>query len=279
MCPSTFRRPRQPGFTLLELLVVLGVIAAMAALLLPTIAQAREASRRAACLANLRDLAHATLLYMADNDNVLPDASASNSIESPQCPLSSGKTPGQIAFNGYPVLPTIGQLLSPYLGGRSSVWMCPDAPQSKFYTSGPDPMAGTTAPNYWLPAYHYLSDKEYVKQAMINSALTQQTRLRVWAARNVSGLRSNKIIPLGGGTSVVLFLDHDSTFHSDGNQQIYTYAGDWNYFGNFAYLDGRAEGHAYKNVDGYLANIHGPIRQGWFGVDFPTVFPEQYVGF
>src|SRR5215469_3770688 len=109
---------RQPGFTLLEMLVVLGVIAAMATLLLPTIGRARESSRRAACLANLRDLTHATLLYMADNDDVLPDACASNFIESPQCPLSTGKSPGQIAFNGYPVLPTIGQLLSPYLGGH-----------------------------------------------------------------------------------------------------------------------------------------------------------------
>jgi prepilin-type N-terminal cleavage/methylation domain-containing protein/prepilin-type processing-associated H-X9-DG protein len=267
------------GFTLLEMLIVIGVIAAMATLLLPAIGQARESSRRAACLANLRDLTHATLAYMADNDGVLPDACASNSVESPQCPLSTGKPPGQIAFGGYPVLPTIGQLLAPYLGGRYAAWKCPDAPDARFTMSGPDPMAGTSAPNYWLPAYHYVCDKEYVKQAILNSALTQQTRLRQWAARNVSGLRINRVSPLGANSRVVLFFDHDSTFHSDGNKQIYTYPGDWNYFGNFGYLDGHAEGHAYKNVDEYLANIHGPIRQSWFGVDFTSAFPEQYAGF
>jgi prepilin-type N-terminal cleavage/methylation domain-containing protein/prepilin-type processing-associated H-X9-DG protein len=277
------RSPRRPheGFTLLELLVVIGILAAMAALLLPAIGQARESSRRVACLSNLRELTHATLLYLADNDGVLPDVCASNSIESPQCPLNAGKSPGAgiNAFDGYPVLPTIGQLLSPYLGDNLLVWRCPDAPESKFVVSGPNPLNGTTAPNYFLPNYHYLCDKEFLKLAMINSSLTQQTKLRQWAARNVSGLRISRVTPLGANARVVLFLDHDSTFHSEGNQQIYTYPADWNYFGNFGYLDGHAEGHAYKNVDEYLGNIHGPIRQGWCGVDFTVAFPEQYAGF
>jgi type II secretory pathway pseudopilin PulG len=48
---------------LIELLVVIGVIALLIGMLLPTLSRAREASRRAACLSNLRQLHHAFVFY------------------------------------------------------------------------------------------------------------------------------------------------------------------------------------------------------------------------
>jgi len=68
--PPRFRQSRRPargsstrGFTLVELLVVLGVIALIMALLLPSLKRAREASRRTACTSNLRQIAAAMTLY------------------------------------------------------------------------------------------------------------------------------------------------------------------------------------------------------------------------
>src|SRR5262245_43038337 len=59
------------GFTLVELLVVIAVIAVLTALLLPALGSAKEKGRRTACLSNLREVALAARLYMDDNDGGL----------------------------------------------------------------------------------------------------------------------------------------------------------------------------------------------------------------
>jgi len=52
---------KQAGFTLVELLVVISIIAILAALLMPAIQAAREAARRAQCISNQRQVAFALL--------------------------------------------------------------------------------------------------------------------------------------------------------------------------------------------------------------------------
>jgi prepilin-type N-terminal cleavage/methylation domain-containing protein/prepilin-type processing-associated H-X9-DG protein len=55
------------GFTLVELLVVMGIIAALTAVLLPTLRGARESASRTSCASSLRQLYNAQTLYAADN--------------------------------------------------------------------------------------------------------------------------------------------------------------------------------------------------------------------
>ncbi len=55
------------GFTLLEVLVVVAVIALLVAILLPSLAKAREQSRRTLCLSNLRQIAVAWHQYLDAN--------------------------------------------------------------------------------------------------------------------------------------------------------------------------------------------------------------------
>lgn len=65
-------RTSRKGFTLLELLVVVGMIAVLIAILLPSLTRARETAKRTNCLSNLRQLGIAFVAYVADNDGSFP---------------------------------------------------------------------------------------------------------------------------------------------------------------------------------------------------------------
>lgn len=65
-------RLMKPGFTLVELLVVISVIGALIALLLPAVQAAREAARRAACQNNLKQLGLGVLNFEQMNRHLPP---------------------------------------------------------------------------------------------------------------------------------------------------------------------------------------------------------------
>jgi prepilin-type N-terminal cleavage/methylation domain-containing protein/prepilin-type processing-associated H-X9-DG protein len=60
------------GFTLVELLVVIGIIALLISILLPALGKARMSARRVSCLSNLRQLAVAMQVYLAQDKGVFP---------------------------------------------------------------------------------------------------------------------------------------------------------------------------------------------------------------
>ncbi len=67
---------KRKGFTLIELLVVIAIIAILMAILMPTLNRAREQGRRAACLANLKQLTLAWLMYADENDSKIVSGDA-----------------------------------------------------------------------------------------------------------------------------------------------------------------------------------------------------------
>jgi prepilin-type N-terminal cleavage/methylation domain-containing protein/prepilin-type processing-associated H-X9-DG protein len=270
------------GFTLVELLIVIGIIAVLIAILLPALSAAREESRRIQCMSNVRQLCTATLEYLNDNRQVLPEACSSNSFQSPLCPVAQSQPEWTHLSGKYYVIPSIGSLLRRYIDPNQAgaIWRCPSAPDSTFVMIAPNPYDSIAGPSEFLPNYNYGAGKEVLQQALFSGPVTAQYKIQEWAVRNISGLAAAQAVPLGQTQSdVVIFQDRDSTYHSKTPQNIYTYTKNWNYYANYGYLDGHAEGHKYVNATQYLATIHNPIPQQWYGTDFVKAFPSKYAGY
>ena len=79
------RTPRHAfGFTLVELLVVIGIIAVLVAMLLPALQKAKKAANTVQCASNMKQIATAMIMYANANKNQLMPARVVPSITYPQ---------------------------------------------------------------------------------------------------------------------------------------------------------------------------------------------------
>src|SRR4051794_12804812 len=71
--PGCVRGARwRDAFTLMELLVVIGIIGILASLLMPALSQAKQKANRVKCLNHMRQLGLAVTMYAGENDGQFP---------------------------------------------------------------------------------------------------------------------------------------------------------------------------------------------------------------
>ena len=126
------RYTARAGFTLVELLIVVGILLVLAGLMFSTIGEAQGKARETACINNLRQLLAAFSMYAADNDGLLPPNPADRV---PGCPLCDDE--GECSFiEGHTVFPMLYDACEVYLmsayapyGATPEIWHCPSQPR------------------------------------------------------------------------------------------------------------------------------------------------------
>ena len=181
------------AFTLVEVLVVIGIIALMVSILLPTISNARDQANRVACLSNVRQLGLSAFTYAQSNKGVLP-------IEAQR----GGLFPNQYYLfldtfraDMYTLMKFGTPGVKPATNNPNKVWQCPTYPVSSWKV--------TTAPPL------FVDNVDIIRTSYMYLGAGSTAQTNSW--QNDPTRRAHRLGEKGQGTALgmrVLFADEVS---------------------------------------------------------------------
>ena len=218
--------PKRAGFTLVELLTVVSIVAVLTAILLPVVGRARAAAARVACVGNMRQIGNAMLIYLADSDGVMPSRTDMvDDFMSPAAPTSYYR-----------------EVVGPYLSGDTRVLRC--------RTAQPD--------RAWAPTA--ISEASYAANAVVlgrkltlvraATSLVCVQEMRVSARIGILRPASSNDHPGAAPPGKYLYWHYRDP--AEGFVENYSNSHDRG--GNLLFCDGHAE---YRKLDDLPAAISG----------------------
>lgn len=170
------------GFTLVELLVVIGIIGVLVAILLPALNRAREQATSIQCMSNLRSCGQLLYIYANQNRGMFPMMKLDETQQFPRNKSNVNTTLNGVTFKYFDskggmariANPGLDPYATPFHAGGLKVFYCPslwffDAeqtgrshnPDDFMKDSGTDGVTGCLGywyfgnPDPWYPQYHY----------------------------------------------------------------------------------------------------------------------------